>query len=126
MLSEILRGIVEPIEAEVHSRPSAAEFEMAYQARVAIDRIKFAIQHTEQFALPYGLMREASLHLLDALERLEALDRLTASRAPGKRRCQNSSSPSSCHNSHTQPAPKVRGRRNSKPVSFTWMLSSTS
>ena len=48
---------------------------MAYQARVAIDRIKFAIKHAEQFGRPYDTMREAGLQLLDALERLEALDR---------------------------------------------------
>ena len=48
---------------------------MAYQARVAIDRIKFAIKHAEQFAVPCDAMREAGLQLLDALERLEALDR---------------------------------------------------
>ena len=75
MLSGILRRTVEPIETEVQSRPSPAEFEMAYQARVAIERIKFAIRHTEQFARPCDVMREASLQLLDALERLEALDR---------------------------------------------------
>ena len=75
MLSGILRGIIEPIEAEAQSRPTAAEFEMAYQARVAIDRIKFPIKHTEQFARPCDIMREANLQLLDALERLEALDR---------------------------------------------------
>src|SRR5450759_1523464 len=68
MLSGILRRTVEPIETEVQSRPSAAEFEMAYQARVAIDRIKFAIRHTEQFGRPCETMREASLQLLDALE----------------------------------------------------------
>ena len=51
------------------------EFEMAYQARVAIDRIKFAIKHTEQFARPCDTMREVGLELLDALERLESLDR---------------------------------------------------
>src|SRR5712691_2580949 len=52
---------------------------------------------------------------------------LTAARASGKRCCQNSSSPSSCHNSHpSQQAPKLRGRRNSSPLSFTCMLSSTS
>jgi len=63
------------LEAEVGSRPSALEFEMAYQARVAIDRIKFAIKHAEQFAKPCIHMREVSLQLLDALDRLEALDR---------------------------------------------------
>lgn len=70
-----MHPIVEAIEAGVQSRPSAMEFEMAYQARVAIDRIKFAIKHTEQFARPCSTMREAGLELLDALERLEALDR---------------------------------------------------
>jgi len=45
-----MRQIVETIEADVQSRPSAIEFEMAYQARVAIDRIRFAIKHAEQFA----------------------------------------------------------------------------
>jgi hypothetical protein len=70
-----MHQIVEAIEADVQSRPSAMEFEMAYQARVAIDRIKFAIKHTEQFARPCGTMREAGMELLDALERLEALDR---------------------------------------------------
>ena len=70
-----MHQIVEAIEADVQSRPSAMEFEMAYQARVAIDRIKFAIKHTEQFARPCDAMREAGLELLDALDRLEAMDR---------------------------------------------------
>ena len=75
MRSEIMHQIVETIEAEVRSRPSPLEFEMAYQARVAMDRIKFAIKHAEQFSKPCIHMRDASLQLLDALERLESLDR---------------------------------------------------
>ena len=75
MSSEVMHQIVETIEAEVKLRPSPMEFEMAYQARVAIDRIKFAIRHTEQFAKPCVHVREAGLQLLDALERLESLDR---------------------------------------------------
>jgi hypothetical protein len=51
------------------------EFEMAYQARVAIDRIRFAIKHTERFGPHTDQMREAGLQLLDALERLESVDR---------------------------------------------------
>jgi hypothetical protein len=70
-----MHQIVATIEADVQSRPSAMEFEMAYQARVAIDRIKFAIKHAEQFARPCDTMREVGLELLDALDRLEALDR---------------------------------------------------
>jgi len=75
MSSEIMHQIVETIEAEVRLRPSPLEFEMAYQARIAIDRIKFAITHTEQFSKPCIHTREACLQLLDALERLESLDR---------------------------------------------------
>jgi|SRR6185437_4499373 len=75
MSSESMQQIVEVIEAEIRSRPSGVEFEMAYQARIAIDRIKFAIRHTEQFSKPCIHMREAGLQLLDALERLESLDR---------------------------------------------------
>lgn len=75
MSLEIMRQIIETIEADAMSRPSAIEFEMAYQARIAIDRIKFAIKHAEQFAKPCDAMREAGMQLLDALQRLEALDR---------------------------------------------------
>ena len=75
MSSEAMHQILEQIEADVQSRPSPIEFEMAYQARVAIDRIKFAIKHTEQFAPHTDPIREAGLQLLDALERLETVDR---------------------------------------------------
>jgi hypothetical protein len=75
MSSEMMRQIVEMIESEAHSRPSPIEFEMAYQARVAMDRIRFAIKHAERFSKPCHQMREASLQLLEALDRLECLDR---------------------------------------------------
>src|SRR5260221_699875 len=75
MRSAIMRQIVAAIEADAQSRPSAIEFEMAYQARVAIDRIRFAIKHTEQFGPRTDQMREAGLQLMDALDRLQAVDR---------------------------------------------------
>jgi hypothetical protein len=50
MPSEIMRQVLEMVEGEVESRPTAFEFEMAHQARVAIDRIRFPIKHIEQFA----------------------------------------------------------------------------
>ena len=75
MTSNIVHQIVEMIESEAHSRPSPMEFEMAYQARVAMDRIRFAIKHADQFSTPCGQMRDASMQLLEALERLELLDR---------------------------------------------------
>ena len=75
MGSEIMHQIIKTIEEEANWRPSPIEFEMAYQARVAIDRIRFAIKHTEQFAPRTDAMREVGLQLLDALERLEKVDR---------------------------------------------------
>ena len=75
MSSEIMHQIIEMIESEVLSRPSPLEFEMAYQARVAIDRIKTAIKQAEQFSKPCDEMRQASLRLLEALDRLERIDR---------------------------------------------------
>ena len=73
MSSEAMHQILEQIEADVQSRPSPIEFEMAYQARVAIDRINFAIKHTEQFGPRTEPIREAGLQLLDALQRLESV-----------------------------------------------------
>jgi hypothetical protein len=75
MKSEAARAFLSEIEAEIASRPNSVEFEMAYQARVAADRIKFAIQHAEQFGPRTDQMREVNLQLLDALQRLEILDR---------------------------------------------------
>jgi hypothetical protein len=75
MSSEVMHQIVEMIESEAHSRPSPSEFEMAYQARVAADRIRSAIKHASQFSTPTDQMREASLQLLEALERLDSVDR---------------------------------------------------
>src|SRR5215467_7816917 len=75
MSSDAMREFLEVVEAEVQSRPTATEFEMAYQARIAIDRIRFAIKHTEQFGPRTDQMREARMQLLDALQRLETVDR---------------------------------------------------
>src|SRR5215471_3051175 len=57
------------------NRPSPIEFEMAYQVRVAIDRIKFAIKHCEEFGPRTEQRREVGLQLLDALDRLESAER---------------------------------------------------
>ncbi len=75
MSSEAMHQFLEQIEADVRAHPSPIEFETAYQARVAIDRIKFAIKHTEHFGPRTDAIREAGLQLLDALERLESVDR---------------------------------------------------
>jgi hypothetical protein len=81
--SKIMGQILQTIESEVRSRPSAMEYEMAYQARIAIDRIRFAITQTEQSARHSDPVREASLQLVDALDRLESADRHFQSRFHG-------------------------------------------
>ena len=83
MKSELVEEIFALIEAWSSARPTPMEFEMAYQARVATDRIRFAIKHTEQFGSQTEPMREAGLQLLDALQRLETVDRRFQSRSRG-------------------------------------------
>ena len=81
MSSDVINESFQTIEESANSTPSAIEFEMAYQARVAIDRIRFAIKHTEQFGPRSDQIREAGLQLLDALQRLETVDRCFQARS---------------------------------------------
>jgi hypothetical protein len=75
MNSVLLHQVVEMIESEIESRPSGMEFEMAYQARVAIEKIRFAIKQTEQAGGRAEQVREAGMQLLEALDRLESVER---------------------------------------------------
>lgn len=75
MRSEAVNEILSLIEAQVKFRPSSIEFEMAYQIRVAIDRIRFAIKAADNIAGRAPELQEAGLQLLDALDRLESTDR---------------------------------------------------
>jgi hypothetical protein len=75
MKTELADEFLQMLEVEIQSRPSAPVFEMAYQARIAIDRIKFAIHHTEQFGGSSDQAKEANLQLLDALDRLQSAER---------------------------------------------------
>ena len=86
MKIELAEEIFALIEARSHDQPTAMEFELAYQARVAIDRIRFAIKYTEKFGPHTEQMREANLQLLDALQRLETADRQFQKRSRVPRR----------------------------------------
>jgi len=48
---------------------------MAYQAHVAIERIRFVVNQTEQIAGQSDQGLETRLQLLDALDRLESIQR---------------------------------------------------
>ena len=75
MKPEIVQEFVAMVEADAQSRPSLGEFEMEYQARVAIDRIRFAIKATESTKERTDQLREAGMQFLDALDRLEVAER---------------------------------------------------
>jgi hypothetical protein len=75
MRSDIVKEFVAMIEADAQNRPSPAEFEMAYQSRVAMDRIRFAIKATEMSKEQSEPLKDAAMQLLDALDRLEAAER---------------------------------------------------
>jgi hypothetical protein len=86
--TDVANEVFAIVEAKVRSTPSPTEFEMAYQKRVAVDRIRFAIQTTEQPGHTPEQIREAGLQLLDALDRLESAERSFQirfrSRVPGR------------------------------------------
>ena len=71
MSSEMVQQVLRMIDAEAQLRPAAVDYELAYQVRVAIDRIKFAIRQAEEFGPRTDQMREIGLQLLDALDRLQ-------------------------------------------------------
>lgn len=85
MTDEFTRQLDAMLGDAANTGASPMEFEMAYQARVAIDRIRFAIRHTPEFGCCHsGSWREVGLQLLDALERLESVDRRFQNRASGR------------------------------------------
>jgi hypothetical protein len=81
MDTKLLQPVVATVESHLELRPSSVEFDMAYQTRVAIDRITFAIRQTEQFANRSAQARETALQFLDALDRLESVERRFQSRS---------------------------------------------
>jgi hypothetical protein len=73
--SEFAREIFAIVEAKIRCTPSPTEFEMAYQARVAIEKIRFAIKELERPSISEPVTLEVGLQLADALDRLEGADR---------------------------------------------------
>jgi|GEM_PF-4810924 len=59
----------------LRTRQAASTFELAYQAHIAVDRIRFAIRQTDQLAANQPVLQEVGMQLLDALDRLETADR---------------------------------------------------
>ena len=81
--SELARQVFSIVEAKIVDRPSLAEFEMAYQACIAIEKIRFAIKATERASSHTAETEEVGMQLLDALDRLESIDRRFQQRSRG-------------------------------------------
>lgn len=62
-------------KALLRTRRTASTFEFAYQTRIAVDRIRFAIRQTDQFVASQPVLQEVGMQLLDALDRLETAER---------------------------------------------------
>jgi hypothetical protein len=75
MSADFARKVMAIVETGMKTRPASVEFELAYQTRTAADRIRFAITEIDEAARHSDQIRNASLQLLDALDRLESADR---------------------------------------------------
>ena len=93
MNAELARELNALFDAAAQSRPSSAEFEVAYQSRVVMDRIRFAIRVTDQSPPKPDQLREAGIQLLDALDLLDRIDRGFQTRLKQTGRFLNGSAP---------------------------------
>jgi hypothetical protein len=75
MKSELAQAVFSTVDAQVRSTPSLSEFEFAYQARVAIEKIRFAIKQLDRLTSGTHCIQEVSLQLVDALDRLQSAER---------------------------------------------------
>jgi hypothetical protein len=89
--AEIARHVNTMPDSAGNSGPSSVEFEVAYQARVVMDRIRFAIRVTDQSSPNSAQLREAGVQLLDAFDRLDQIDRRFQTRLKPRERCLNGS-----------------------------------
>lgn len=81
--SELAKEVFSLVEEKILSRRSSMEFEMAYQIRVAGERIRFAIKAIDKIGTGAASVQEISLQLLDALNRLEETERRFQKRQEG-------------------------------------------
>jgi len=82
--AELAKEVFAIVERKIASDRSSIDFEMAYQIRVANEKIQFAIKAID--AISPGKVSEVSLQLLDALDRLENVDRRFQDRTRLQRR----------------------------------------
>ena len=79
--SQLAKEVFSIVERKVLSDSQSMEFEMAYQMKVAGERIRFALKSMDMIA-PSATVQEISLQLLDALDRMERVDRRFQRQSP--------------------------------------------
>ena len=72
--AEVLGEFVAMIEANAETRVCASEYEMAYQVRVALAQIRFAIKALDSTQDETGQLHHAAMQLLDAYDRLQSAE----------------------------------------------------
>lgn len=72
--AEFARKVYSMLNNGIGTESASVSFEMAYQARVASDRIRFAIRQIDMADGDADVLREANRQLLDALDRLQSAE----------------------------------------------------
>lgn len=72
--AEFARKVYSMVNNGNRAESTSINFEMAYQAKVATDRIRFAIRQIDIVAGGTEELREANRQLLDALDRLQSAE----------------------------------------------------
>ncbi len=73
--SEFAREVLALVGPRETYEPVEIKFELAYQSRLAVERIRFAIREIEKHVPGQSRLCEATFQLADALDRLESADR---------------------------------------------------
>ncbi|HEX4227736.1 MAG TPA: hypothetical protein VHZ07_03635 [Bryobacteraceae bacterium] len=94
--SELGEEVYSIVEARIRSIPSPVEYEIAYQARIAAEKIRFAITLIERVCDHTTETEEAQMQLLGALDRLDSVDRKVQERTCACKK----DSPNGCRSVH--------------------------
>ena len=67
--------VIALLESAWSEQDRDCQFELAYQAKCAVERIRFAVRQIEDAGITNERLREAAFQLTDATDRLQSADR---------------------------------------------------
>ena len=73
--SEFAQKVYSMVSSGMRTESISMNFELAYQAKAASDRIRSAIRQIDEQVHSGNQLREVSVQLLDALDRLDSVER---------------------------------------------------